>query len=310
MLDGGELSDRAFANSRFGRDRSDGRHIPWSKESIARNVELFAENGFKVIAIEDTPPMEKVRLGLPGRDEEIENMLIQIRAMGELNIPLLSYNWMAVTNWTRTKLDAGSRGGALVTGFDMEEANTLPPLIEEGQYTSAQLWDALKYFLSAVIPTAEEYGVRLSMHPDDPPVPSLRNVPRIMSSHDAFRRMLALYPSPSNVVTFCQGNFTLMTENLPALIREIGATKSIGYVHFRDVSGTASCFIESFPDDGSTNLPECMKAYRDIDFDGPMRPDHVPTMDGELNDSPSYGTLGRLFAFGYIRGLQQCVYGK
>jgi mannonate dehydratase len=124
-----------------------------------------------------------------------------------------------------------------------------------------------------------------------------------MRSLDAFRRLLDLYSSPANSVTLCQGNFALMTDDLPAWIRELGARDAIAFVHFRDVRGSASSFEETFHDDGQTDLAACMRAYEEVGFTGPLRPDHVPTMAGERNDRPGYETLGRLFANGYIRGL-------
>jgi mannonate dehydratase len=135
-----------------------------------------------------------------------------------------------------------------------------------------------------------------------------------MSSVASYRRMLELVPSENNGITFCQGNFALMREvidgetDLPTLIREFG-TERIPFVHFRDVKGTVQNFRETFHDAGQTDLPECMRAYREIGFTGPMRPDHVPTMAGESNQRPGYETLGRLFAIGYIRGLEQAAYG-
>lgn len=311
LLNGAEQDQRMFASvgkeGFFGAPSDD---VPWSEAAIKRDIGIFADNGLKMIAIEDTPPMDKVRLGLQGRDEQIENILTQIRAMGRLGIPTLCYNWMAISSWGRTSVDIVGRGGALVTGFKATDTESLPPLAEPGEITEDQLWQALKYFLDAVIPVAEEAGVRLGMHPDDPPRPMDRNLPRIMRSPDAYRRLLSLRPSPSNGITFCQGNFALMDEDLPTLIREFGARDQINFVHFRDVRGTADDFQETFHDEGQTDLPECMRAYAEVGYSGPMRPDHVPTMHGESNDRPAYGTLGRLFAIGYIRGLEQAAYGK
>ena len=184
----------------------------------------------------------------------------------------------------------------------------------KGEVTREQMWQGLQYFLDAVVPEAEAAGVRLAMHPDDPPQREDRNLPRIMSSVEAFRRLLSLYPSPHNGITFCQGNFALMPEvidgatSIPDLIREFGA-ENIPFVHFRDVKGTVEHFQETFHDAGQTDMPACMDAYYDIGFAGAMRPDHVPTLAGELNTRPGYETLGRLFAIGYIRGLEQSAYG-
>lgn len=311
LLDGAEQDQRMFASvGSQGFSGAGSDDIPWGEAALRRDMALYATHGLKVVAVEDTAPMDNVRLGLPGRDEQVDNIITQVRAMGRLGIPTLCYNWMAISSWSRTDAHIVGRGGALVTGFRAQEAASLPQLVRPGQITETQLWDALQYFLDAVIPVAEESGVQLGMHPDDPPRTENRNVPRIMRSPEAYRRLMSLRPSPSNGITFCQGNFALMGEDLPTLIREFGSLGQIKFVHFRDVRGTADDFQETFHDEGQTDLPACMRAYADVGFSGPMRPDHVPTMHGEANDRPGYHTLGRLFAIGYIRGLEQCAYGK
>jgi mannonate dehydratase len=311
LLNGAEQDQRMFASvGADGFGASDANEAPWSEASIRRDMGVFEDHGFTLVALEDTAPIDKVRLGLPGRDEQIDNVITQVQAMGQLGIPTLCYNWMSISSWARTKIDIPGRGGALVTGFRAADLAGVEPLAAAGEITDEQLWGGLQYFLDAVVPVAEEAGVRLGMHPDDPPRPAVRNVPRIMSSPDAYRRMLSLHPSASNAITFCQGNFALMTDDIPALIREFGSDDHIVFVHFRDVQGTVEDFRECFHDEGQNDMPECMRAYAEIGFDGPMRPDHVPTMFGEANDRPAYGTLGRIFALGYIRGLEQSAYGK
>ena len=307
-LDGGEQDQRMFQSVGGRAMIQPGSDVPWSQESIARQLSLYGEYGFTVDVIEDTPPLDLVRLGLPGRDEQIDHLIQQVTAMGELGIPTLCYNWMAKTSWARTSVNTPARGGALVTGFRLAESETLEPVAEAGSITAEQLWASFEYFLDAVIPVAERAGVRLALHPDDPPTQIVRNVPRIMISVDAFRKVVTMNSSPANAITLCQGNFALMTDDLPAVIREFGGRDAIAFVHFRDVNGTAEDFVETFHDAGQTDLAECMRAYAEIGYDGPIRPDHVPTMWGEPNDRPGYATLGRLFALGYIRGLEHSAY--
>lgn len=303
VLQGAEQEQRMFASLEGGSIVPPGDGAPWSEASIARDLAIFTEGGFDVVAIEDTAPMDLIRLGLPGRDEQIEHVITQLEAMGNLGVRVLCYNWMAISSWARTSVAIPGRGGSLVTGFSLAEASALPDLVPAGSVTSEQLWSALEYFLAAVLPVAEKAGVRMGMHPDDPPLPVVRNMPRIMNSFDNYRRLLALSDSPSNGVTFCQGNFALMGGDVPALIREFEGR--IPFVHFRNVEGTADNFVETFHDEGLLDMAECIRAYNDIGFDGPLRPDHVPTMYGEANARPGYESLGRLFAIGYIRGLQQ-----
>lgn len=316
LLNGAEQDQRMFASvgaSDYGSGA--GADVPWSYSAIKRNVEVFAEHGFKMSAIEDTAPMDKVRLGLPGRDQQIEDVITQIRAMGRLEIPVLCYNWMAVKSWGRTDTAIPGRAGALVSGFKASVAEARPPIVGPGEVEPEQMWAALEYFLSAVVPEAENAGVKLGLHPDDPPRPAEGNMPRIMSSVAAYRRLLGLHSSDFNGITFCQGNWSLMREvlagetDLPALIAEL-APRRIALVHFRDVRGTADDFCETFHDEGQTDMPACMRAYATAGYAGPMRPDHVPTLEGESNDRPGYETLGRLFAIGYIRGLEHSSYGN
>jgi len=227
--------------------------------------------------------------------------------MGELGIDTLCYNWVAITNWARTSRSVQLRGGALSTGYDDELMREAPPLIEPGSVTHEQLWDAFEYFLNAVVPVAEDAGVRIALHPDDPPIAEVRGVPRIMGSAEAFERVLATVDSEYSGITFCQGNFSLMTDDVPALIRQLGRDKRIFFAHFRDVVGDAHNFVEVFHDQGPTNMFECMRAYNDIGFDGALRPDHVPAMEGETNDTFGYAVLGRLYAIGYMTGLREAA---
>ncbi len=125
-----------------------------------------------------------------------------------------------------------------------------------------------------MLPVAERAGVKLSMHPDDPPITPIRGVSRIMRTIPNYQRLLDMAPSPMNTITLCQGNFTLMTDDLPRAIRGFG--KAISFIHFRDVRGEPTRFEETWHDDGKTDMLACMKAYRDIGFDGVLRPDHVP----------------------------------
>lgn len=277
-------------------------------DQMQEKVEAF---GMRVGVVEGGLPLDAIKLG---RDDgsELEAFEALVRHLGARGIPIVCYNFMAGTDWIRTTVDAPERGGALVTGFrltDVEKAR-IPgrdPYGEEGLERGADrngLWKALEGFLTEIVPVAEEAGVVLAMHPDDPPLPHLLGNDRIMYDVDAFERLVNLVPSPSNAIAFCQGTFSEMGIDIPATIRRLG--RHIAYVHFRDVRGTAEDFVETWQDNGQTDMVEAMRAYREVGFTGPMRPDHVPQMDGEQG-TPGYTMLGRLYAYGYIRGLIQAT---
>ena len=281
---------------------------PWDPKAIIANKEAWERAGLKWNVVEGPPSLgEKTKLGLEGRDEEIEHFLTFMRNLKQYGgVEIICYNWMPVISWFRTKKDKPGRGGALVTAFDYEEIKQAA-MTEYGEVSKETLWKNLEYFLKAVIPEAEKIGMKLAMHPDDPQVDSIKGIGRIMTTVDSFRRMLDIYPSPSNGITLCQGNFSLMENDIPRIIKEFGKRKAIHFVHFRNVRGGKFQFEETFHDEGQIDMYAAMKAYYDIGFRGPIRPDHTPTMFGDSNEHPGYSNIGILFALGYIRGLMEGV---
>jgi len=265
--------------------------------------------GLPVNAVERLIPHSKFVHNLPGRDEQIGDFKRLIRNMGKAGIPVLCYNWMPRDDWGRTRVDAPERGGALVTEFDRDakmtprdEGYEVPK--EAAKVTSAEeLWENLKYFLNEVIPVAEEAGVKLAMHPDDPPIPDLYGQPCIMVGFEAMEKLVKLVPSPNNTICFCQGTYSSANLDIYDGIRRLG--KYISFVHFRDVVGSVPKFRETFIDNGKTDMARAMKTYLSLAHSGEIsiRPDHVPTMEGETNENPGYEMLGRLHALGYMRGL-------
>ncbi len=260
--------------------------------------EKVEQHGLTIAAVEGYLPIETIKTGSDHDGSELRAMQDLIRFMGSAGIPLLCYNFMAGTDWVRTQLDAPARGGAKVTAFDLADAERavslstsatgpVEPIAEE------DLWRHLERFLQEMI--------TLAMHPDDPPLPEFNGQQRIMNSVEAFERLVACVPSPRNAVCFCVGTFVEMGIDIPQAIRRLGS--HIQYVHFRDVDGVADSFVETFHDNGPTEMAEVIRALRDTGYGGAIRPDHVPQLAGEGDGEPGYTMLGRLFAFGYIRGL-------
>jgi mannonate dehydratase len=284
-----------------------GGEAPWDFGPLLRLKEGYESAGFELAVIEARPPLNRAKRALPGRDEEIATVCTLLENMGKLGIKTWCYEWMTDFNWLRTNTSVPGRGGSLVSGFEYAKLADAPDT-EEGPIDDDALWTSLEYFLDKVVPVAERAGVQLAMHPDDPPISPIRGVSRIMRSVDAYQRLVDIHPSPVNGITLCQGNFTLMTDDLPSVIRHFGHQKKIFFVHFRDVKGTVEDFVETWHDEGKTDLVACLQAYREVGFEGAMRPDHVPTVDGDSNDRPGYSPYGRLYAIGYIRGLREAVY--
>lgn len=284
---------------------------PWEYLHLLQLKESFADSGLKLSVLEGDPfPMNRIKTGQEGRDKDIEQFCQLLYNMGEIGIPVYCYNFMVQQTHLKTKLRTSlttrTRGGALTTSFDYDMVKN-DPSMNNLKISAAELWDNFEYFLERVVPVAEEAGVKLALHPDDPPLPSVNGIARIFSSPQAFRKVIELVPATVNGITFCQGNFAAMGANLEETVRYFAARDKIFFVHFRDIVGNAEKFTEVFIDDGQTDMYQMMKLYNQLGIDGYLRPDHTPTMAGEDNDDPGYKTMGRLFSVGYIKGLMEGV---
>lgn len=281
--------------------RDTGLAPPWDVDALRTVQKNFAEAGITLAGLEgDEFDMRRIKLGLDGRDEDLGLYARMLANMGELGIPLLCYNFMATIGWCRTHTHVPTRGGALTNRFQLSALDPTP-VAPEDRVTEENLWENYRYFLRAVLPAAEKAGVKLGLHPDDPPLSPLRGVGRIFSSPEGFARAMALSDSPSHRITFCQANFLAMGCDVAATARRFA--DRIAFVHFRDIEGTAADFTETFHDAGPTDMPAMLRLYHEIGFRGPIRVDHVPSLAGEEDLPHGYAYLGRLFALGYMKGI-------
>ena len=278
--------------------------VPRSRyvDTVAKIKASYEAAGLTIAGIESHPvPAEKIKLGLPGRDEEIENYIAAIHAIGKAGIPVVCYDFMAGIDWYRTGMHVPGRGGCSSISFNIRDVP--PELTKWGRISKEKMWENITYFLKAVIPEAEKANVKMALHPDDPPIPELRGISRIIISPEAYRRVMSIVPSPVNGVTFEISIYHLMGANLEAIAREFGREKKIFYIHSRNLKGTRDNFVETFQDNGDIDFGKVYQALHDAGVHVPLRPDHDPILDGETNVHPGYGVLGKILAVGYIKGI-------
>ena len=259
----------------------------------------FADFGIQPVIIEPMPNElhDHIKAGDAQRDACIEKVIRMLSYMRQLDIETICFNFMAHIGWLRTSATHPERGGAAVTAFDMQDFQPTGAKI-----TASQLWDNYTYFLNAVLPEAEKQGIKLALHPDDPPVPRLGDVERIMISADNIHKAIYdIHPSEALGLTMCQANFFIMGEDLEKVIRDF--REKIFFVHFRNTTGHPTKFRETFHDNGDIDMAKIMACYVENGIDVPVRVDHVPTLAGETSRFAGYDALGRYFAIGYLKGI-------
>ena len=278
----------------------------WEFPALLRLRTRVEAAGLKLAAIENVPHRfyDRILEGRSGRDEQIDKMRQTIRNMGRAGIPILGYHFMVLSVW-RTEYSPRGRGGARVTIYDHELVENAP-IAPVGEIDDEAMWDNLTYFLKALVPVAEKEGVMLALHPDDPPVPSIAGVARIIRSIDAYKRVIEIVPSPANGLEFCQGTVTEMCSDpneVYEAIRYFASRKKIGYVHMRNVRGTPPSFAETFIDEGNVDMLEAMRAYKESGYTGVFIVDHTPGVVGDT----AWGHRGRAYGIGYMKGLLKCL---
>ena len=269
-------------------------------------ADRFVSHGITPKIIEPLPNSlhDHIKAGDNLRDEAIEKFICLMSNLKEVGIDTVCFNFMVHYGWTRTSDSLLERGGAKVTGFSLKDFKP-----DGFKISKEQVFENYIYFIKAVIPYAEKYGIKLALHPDDPPLDTLGNVPRIFTSLDNIKKGINCVNSENLGVTFCQACYKLMGEDLESAISEL--KNKIFFVHFRNVRGNKFNFRETFHDNGEIDMAAALRLYKKYCPDNakniPIRVDHVPTLAGEESRVSGYDALGRLFAIGYLKGIDEAT---
>jgi mannonate dehydratase len=289
----------------------------WSRQELESLRSDINSAGLELAAIENLDPAHwhDVLLDGPKRQVHLENVKTIIRNLGGAGVPVLGYNFSIAGVAGRIK-GPFARGSAISVGMDDVDQTPIPngmvwnmmydPGAPAGMLDtipSEDLWKRLGAFLEAVIPVAEEAGVTLAAHPDDPPVPLLRSQPRLVYQPRLYQRLLDARSSPRNALEFCVGSLAEMTEgDIYEVVDHYSRQGKIAYVHLRNVRGKAPHYRETFIDEGAVDMLRVLKILKKNGFDGVLIPDHTPQMSCS---APWHA--GMAYALGYMRSLLQQV---
>ncbi len=301
---------------------TDNRERLWTLDELVAVREMAEAEGLTLAAIENFDPSHwsDILLDGPRKAEQLEDIRETIRRLGQAGIPVMGYNFSIAGVWGHV-VGPWARGGAESVAFLGPDGPNETP-IPNGQVwnmvydadappgtippvTSEQLWQRLTDFLQAVVPAAEEAGVRLAAHPDDPPLPALRGHARLVNQPHLYQRLLDIYPSRANALEFCQGTIAEMSEgDVYQAIDQYSSQGAIAYVHFRNVRGKVPNYHEVFVDEGDIDMVRALEIYHRNGYDGLFIPDHTPQMTCAAS-----WHAGMAYALGYMRMAIRAVTG-
>jgi len=292
----------------------------WSwEELIALRKEIEAE-GLRLEAIENFDPAHwhDVLLAGPKRKEQIENVKTIVRRLGKAGIPIMGYNF-SIAGVCGRVTGTYARGGAVSVGMDGPLETPIPkgmvwnmvydPSAPKGTLPTIsyeELWERVAFFLEQVVPVAEEAGVKLAAHPDDPPMPMMRGQPRLVYQPQLYQRLLDLKPSSANALEFCLGTLEEMEhsgeKDIYDFIDQYSSQGKLAYVHFRNVKGNVPHYQETFVDEGDLNMLQVLRILKKNNFEGVLIPDHTPQM---TCDAPWHA--GMAYAMVYMKAALQVL---
>jgi mannonate dehydratase len=295
----------------------------YSLEGLSELRDRIESAGMRLFSVENFEPADwyDVLLDGPRRDEQMERVKEVVRNVGAAGIPTMGYNFSIAGVWGRPHLPV-ARGGAMSAAFGSVEQTPIPKgmvwnsiydeelydrSVRDGDYldpiSSEQLWARYERFLREILPVAEEAGVTMALHPDDPPVPELRGTPRLIFRAELYDRMLGISDSRSNAMEFCVGTLSEMPDqDIYEVVEKYVATGRIQYVHLRNVVGRAPRYEETFIDEGYVDMQRILRILHEGGFDGVVIPDHSPFTSG---GSPWHG--GTAYALGWIRASMRAI---
>lgn len=290
----------------------------WSLEELISIKKDINNHGLELEAIENFDPSHwhDILLDGPKKKVQIENLKQLIKNVGRAGIPTFGYNF-SLAGVSSRDIGPYARGGAVSVGMNGSVDETPIPngmvwnmIYDENapngslpQIGHEELWKRLQFFLNEIIPVAEEAGVKMAAHPDDPPMPYVRNTPRLVYQPDLYQKLIDIKPSPSNNLEFCLGSIAEMTEGDVYEATDIYSKQDkISYVHFRNIIGKVPNYKEVFVDEGDIDMVKILKILKKNNFQGVLIPDHTPQM---TCDAPWYA--GMAYTMGYMKAIMNVV---
>ncbi len=280
----------------------------WEYKDLLMLRNKVENAGIRLLALENMPFSfyDKIMMGQPGREEQLKHVQETISNMGSAGIPVLGYGWTPTGVW-RSSTTYRIRGGAEAMSVNLDDFKTAP--LSHGRvFSEEEMWDYYQYFLEGVLPVAEEAGVTLALHPNDPPVPSLAGVPQLFRSFEAYKKAMDLVKSENHGLQYCLGNFSEMGEDIDAVTEYFAKQDKLVYVHFQTVSNAISKdnqkFNEVFVDmPGYYDPVKVLKKLKEVGYKGMIMPGHVPKIIGDQ----TWEERGRSFTIGYIKGIMAAL---